>query len=52
MFGTPPERLLRNDFVSNAGVVIGSGGVLYGTTLTGGSCVDDLGGSVCGTVFS
>jgi uncharacterized repeat protein (TIGR03803 family) len=37
-----------------AGVVIGKGGVLYGTTWEGGtgSCVDGDGNTGCGTVFS
>jgi uncharacterized repeat protein (TIGR03803 family) len=36
-----------------AGVVVGSGGVLYGTTVTGGTgACDDLTGVGCGTVYS
>ena len=40
-----------SDGASPEGVILGSNGALYGTTLTGGANTCDYGGYLCGTVF-
>jgi hypothetical protein len=40
-----------SDGASPEGVILGSNGALYGTTLTGGANTCDFGGFLCGTVF-